>query len=57
MSLIDCIIEESNIYREIHTQKSNKGSKTPGVNGEIRSDISKIEYKFKIIIAWQQWQI
>ena len=43
MSLIDCVIDESNIYQAIHTLKSNKGSKTPGVNGEIISDILKIE--------------
>ena len=43
MSLIDCVIDESNIYRAIHTLKSNKGSKTPGVNGETISDILKIE--------------
>ncbi len=43
MSLIDCIIDESNIYRAIHTLKSNKGSKTPGVNGETISDIIKIK--------------
>lgn len=43
MSLIDCVIDESNIYRAIHTLKSNKGSKTPGVNGETISDIIKIK--------------
>ncbi|MGL6131733.1 MAG: reverse transcriptase domain-containing protein, partial [Fusobacteriaceae bacterium] len=43
MSLIGCIIDESNIYRAIHTLKSNKGSKTPGVNGETISDILKIK--------------
>ena len=43
MSLIDCIIEESNIYRAIHALKSNKGSKTPGVNAETISDIIKIK--------------
>ena len=43
MSLIDCVIDESNIYQAIHTLKSNKGSKTSGVNGEIISDILKIE--------------
>ena len=43
MTLIDCIIDESNIYQAIHTLKSNKGSKTPGVNGETISDILKTE--------------
>lgn len=43
MSLIDCTIDESNIYQAIHVLKSNKGSKTPGVNGETISDIIKIE--------------
>ncbi|MGL4358157.1 MAG: group II intron reverse transcriptase/maturase [Cetobacterium sp.] len=43
MSLIDFVIDELNIYRAIHTLKSNKGSKTPGVNGETISDIIKIE--------------
>ncbi|MGL5057139.1 MAG: group II intron reverse transcriptase/maturase, partial [Fusobacteriaceae bacterium] len=32
-----------NIYKAIHTLKSNKGSKTPGVNGETISDILKIK--------------
>lgn len=41
MSLIDSIIDESNIYRAIHTLKSNKGSKTSEVNGETISDIIK----------------
>lgn len=45
MSLIDCIIEELNIYRVIHELKSNRGSKTSGVNGKTISDILKIEDK------------
>ena len=43
MSLIDLIIDESNIQRAIHTLKSNKGSKTPGMNGETIKHILKIE--------------
>ncbi|MGL5057052.1 MAG: hypothetical protein ACRC6A_06775 [Fusobacteriaceae bacterium] len=43
MSLIDCIIDELNIYKAIHTLKSNKGSKTPRVNGETINDILKIK--------------
>lgn len=43
MSLIDCIIDESNINQAIHTLKSNKGSKTPGVKGETISDVRKIK--------------
>ncbi|MGL4449876.1 MAG: group II intron reverse transcriptase/maturase [Sarcina sp.] len=43
MSLIDCIIDESNIYRAIHALKSNKESKAPEVNGETISDIIKIK--------------
>lgn len=43
MSLIDYIIDESNINRAIHALKSNKGSKTPAVNGETISDILKIK--------------
>lgn len=45
MGLIDCIIDEANINQAIHTLKSNKGSKTPGVNGETISDIIKIKDK------------
>lgn len=36
MSLIDLIIDESNIRKAIHTLKSNKGSKILGMNGEIK---------------------
>ena len=43
MGLIDLIIDESNIRKAIHTLKSNKGSKTPGMNGETIKDIIKIE--------------
>jgi group II intron reverse transcriptase/maturase len=43
MSLIDLIIDESNIRKAICTLKTNRGSKTPGVNGETISDIIKIE--------------
>lgn len=43
MSLIDSIIDKSNINQAIHTLKSNKGSKTSGVNGETISDKIKIK--------------
>lgn len=43
MSLIDLIMDESNIRKAICTLKTNKGSKTPGVNSETISDIIKIE--------------
>lgn len=43
MSLIDKIVDESNIRKAIYALKSNKGSKTPGINGETIEDILKIE--------------
>ena len=39
MNLIDKIVDESNIREAIYSLKSNKGSKTPGVNGETIKDI------------------
>ena len=55
MSLIDKIVDESNIREAIHSLKSNKGSKTPGVNGETIKDIlnnedeivKRIKYELK----------
>lgn len=54
MGLIDCIIDEANINQAIHTLKSNKGSKTPGVNGETISDIIKIKDK---IVKWIKYNL
>ncbi|MGL5803048.1 MAG: group II intron reverse transcriptase/maturase [Cetobacterium sp.] len=39
MNLIEKIVDESNIREAIYSLKSNKGSKTPGVNGETIKDI------------------
>ena len=55
MSLIDKIVDESNIREAIYSLKSNKGSKTPGVNGETIKDIlnnedetvKRIKYELK----------
>lgn len=55
MSLIDKIVDESNIREAIYSLKSNKGSKTPGINGETIKDIlnnedeivKRIKYELK----------
>lgn len=49
MSLIDLIIDESNIQRAIHSLKSNKGSKTPRMNGETIKYIPKY-FQRKVIL-------
>ncbi|MGL4998967.1 MAG: group II intron reverse transcriptase/maturase [Cetobacterium sp.] len=41
MSLVEQIIDERNIYLAIEKLKSNKGSMTPGVNGETIENIIK----------------
>lgn len=55
MSLIDKIVDESNIREAIYSLKSNKGNKTPGLNGETIKDIlnnedetvKRIKYELK----------